>query len=86
MEKVLNDVLSFSYVSIDATPTLTISRMEAGRFKQISQPFNFHQAIQLVAMSHRAQAAGSGLELQVELDEEVDKTGGVFMGDEMRLR
>jgi hypothetical protein len=61
--------------------------MEAGRFKQIAQPFNFHQAIQLVAMSHRAQAAGSGLSLIVELDEEVDRTaGGVFIGDEMRLR
>lgn len=73
MEKVLNDVLSFN-------------RMEAGKFTQARKPFDFHQSINLVALSHRPQAMSSGIELNIDLDPDIDKVGGVFIGDEMRLR
>ncbi|WVQ67940.1 uncharacterized protein L199_006145 [Kwoniella botswanensis] len=73
MEKVLNDVLSFN-------------RMESGKFAQARKPFEFHKSIQLVALSHRMQAQMAGIELEVELDKDIDKIGGVFVGDEMRLR
>lgn len=73
MEKVLNDVLSFN-------------RMEAGKFAQARKPFDFHKSINLVAMSHRPQANAAGIEFSVELDPDIDKVGGVFVGDEMRLR
>jgi signal transduction histidine kinase len=70
---VLNDVLSFN-------------RMESGKFAQARKPFDFHKSIQLVALSHRMQAQMAGIELNVELDKDVDKIGGMFIGDEMRLR
>ena len=73
MEKVLNDVLSFN-------------RMEAGKFTQARKPFDFHKSINLVALSHRPQAHSSGIELLIDLDGDIDKVGGVFIGDEMRLR
>jgi signal transduction histidine kinase len=73
MEKVLNDVLSFN-------------RMEAGKFAQARKPFDFHKSINLVAMSHRPQANAAGIGFHVELDPDIDKIGGVFVGDEMRLR
>lgn len=73
MEKVLNDVLSFN-------------RMEAGKFTQARKPFDFHKSINLVALSHRPQAQSSGIELLIDLDTDIDKVGGVFVGDEMRLR
>ncbi|OCF42763.1 two-component system sensor protein [Kwoniella heveanensis CBS 569] len=73
MEKVLNDVLSFN-------------RMESGKFAQARKPFEFHKSIQLVALSHRMQAQMAGIELIVELDKDIDKIGGTFVGDEMRLR
>lgn len=73
MEKVLNDVLSFN-------------RMEAGKFTQARKPFEFHKSINLVALSHRPQAMSSGIELNIDLDGDIDKVGGVFIGDEMRLR
>jgi signal transduction histidine kinase len=73
MEKVLNDVLSFN-------------RMEAGKFAQARKPFDFHKSINLVAMSHRPQAHAAGIEFHVELDGDIDKLGGMFVGDEMRLR
>ncbi|WVF71708.1 hypothetical protein IAT40_006516 [Kwoniella sp. CBS 6097] len=73
MEKVLNDVLSFN-------------RMESGKFAQARKPFEFHKSIQLVALSHRMQAQMAGIELVVELDKDIDKIGGTFVGDEMRLR
>lgn len=73
MEKVLNDVLSFN-------------RMESGKFTQARKPFDFHKSIQLVALSHRMQAQMAGINLEVELDKDIDKIGGMFMGDEMRLR
>ncbi|WVO16425.1 hypothetical protein L204_104101 [Cryptococcus depauperatus] len=73
MEKVLNDVLSFN-------------RMESGKFAQARKPFNFHKSIQLVALSHRTPAQMAGINLEVELDKGIDKIGGVFIGDEMRLR
>ncbi|WWC89586.1 uncharacterized protein L201_004511 [Kwoniella dendrophila CBS 6074] len=73
MEKVLNDVLSFN-------------RMESGKFAQARKPFEFHKSIQLVALSHRMQAQMAGIELDVELDKDIDKIGGIFVGDEMRLR
>jgi len=73
MEKVLNDVLSFN-------------RMEAGKFTQARKPFDFHKSINLVAMSHRPQAHAAGIEFHVELDGDIDKLGGMFIGDEMRLR
>ncbi|AFR92243.1 two-component system sensor molecule [Cryptococcus neoformans C23] len=73
MEKVLNDVLSFN-------------RMESGKFAQARKPFDFHKSIQLVALSHRTQAQMAGISLDVELDSDIDKIGGIFVGDEMRLR
>jgi signal transduction histidine kinase len=73
MEKVLNDVLSFN-------------RMEAGKFAQARKPFDFHKSINLVAMSHRPQAHVAGITFEVELDGDIDKLGGMFIGDEMRLR
>ncbi|KAJ9096383.1 hypothetical protein QFC21_005205 [Naganishia friedmannii] len=73
MEKVLNDVLSFN-------------RMESGRFTQARKPFNFHKSVQIVFLSHRAQALAGNLYLESELDPEIDRLGGRFMGDEMRLR
>ncbi|ORY21896.1 hypothetical protein BCR39DRAFT_488115 [Naematelia encephala] len=73
MEKVLNDVLSFN-------------RMESGKFTQARKPFDFHQCMQLVALSHRVQAQKAGIELIVDLDKDIDKVGGIFVGDEMRLR
>ncbi|KIR40777.1 two-component system sensor protein [Cryptococcus deuterogattii 99/473] len=73
MEKVLNDVLSFN-------------RMESGKFAQARKPFDFHKSIQLVALSHRTQAQMTGILLDVELDPDIDKIGGIFVGDEMRLR
>ncbi|WWD17522.1 hypothetical protein CI109_101963 [Kwoniella shandongensis] len=73
MEKVLNDVLSFN-------------RMESGKFAQAKKPFEFHKSIQLVALSHRMQAQMAGIELIVDLDKDIDNIGGVFVGDEMRLR
>ncbi|ODO08017.1 hypothetical protein I350_03600 [Cryptococcus amylolentus CBS 6273] len=73
MEKVLNDVLSFN-------------RMESGKFAQARKPFDFHKSIQLVALSHRTQAQMAGIDLDVELDTDIDKIGGIFVGDEMRLR
>ncbi|KAK4683944.1 hypothetical protein P7C73_g6264, partial [Tremellales sp. Uapishka_1] len=73
MEKVLNDVLSFN-------------RMESGKFAQARKPFEFHKSIQLVALSHRMQAQMAGIDLIVDLDRDIDKIGGVFVGDEMRLR
>jgi signal transduction histidine kinase len=73
MEKVLNDVLSFN-------------RMEAGKFTQARKPFDFHKSINLVAMSHRPQAIAAGIMFNVELDPAIDAIGGMFVGDEMRLR
>jgi signal transduction histidine kinase len=70
---VLNDVLSFN-------------RMEAGKFTQARKPFDFHKSINLVALSHRPQATSSGIQLNIDLDPDIDKVGGVFIGDEMRLR
>ena len=37
-------------------------------------------------LSHRAQALASNLYLEHDLDPEIDRLGGRFMGDEMRLR
>ncbi|KAL1405534.1 hypothetical protein Q8F55_009172 [Vanrija albida] len=73
MEKVLNDVLSFN-------------RMESGRFVQARKPFDFHKSIQLVALSHQVQAELNNVEFKVELDPRIDMCGGLFIGDEMRLR
>ncbi len=60
--------------------------MESGKFAQARKPFEFHKSIQLVALSHRMQAQMAGIDLIVDLDKDIDKLGGVFIGDEMRLR
>lgn len=60
--------------------------MESGKFAQARKPFEFHKSIQLVALSHRMQAQMAGIDLIVELDSAIDRIGGVFVGDEMRLR
>ncbi|EIW70916.1 hypothetical protein TREMEDRAFT_73601 [Tremella mesenterica DSM 1558] len=73
MEKVLNDVLSFN-------------RMESGKFSQARKQFEFNKSIQLVALSHRVQAQAQGIDLILDLDPYIDKVGGIFVGDEMRLR
>lgn len=71
--QVLNDVLSFN-------------RMESGRFTQARKPFDFHKSIQLVALSHQVQAELNDIQFNVELDPRIDMCGGLFIGDEMRLR
>lgn len=73
MEKVLNDVLSFN-------------RMESGKFTQSRKPLDLHKSVQLVVLSHNAQAHAAGLYLKAELDPEIDKLGGMFISDEMRIR
>lgn len=73
MEKVLNDVLSFN-------------RMESGRFSQARKPFEFHKSIQIVALSHRAQAEHANVDFKIDLDPRIDQVGSQFVGDEMRLR
>jgi signal transduction histidine kinase len=60
--------------------------MESGKFAQARRAFEFHKSIQLVALSHRSQAQMAGIALEVDLDSAIDKIGGVFLGDEMRLR
>ncbi len=77
---------------------LSFNRMESGKvsppllrllnpqFAQARKPFDFHKSIQLVALSHRMQAQMAGIELIVDLDRDIDKIGGQFVGDEMRLR
>lgn len=72
MEKVLNDVLSFN-------------RMESGNLTQARKPFAFHKYIQIVAFSQKPKS--DQLELKLHLDPRVDEVcGGIFIGDEMRLR
>lgn len=56
------------------------------QFTQARKPFDFHKSVQIVILSHRAQALAGNLFLQCELDPEIDRLGGRFMGDEMRLR
>ena len=60
--------------------------MESGKFAQARRAFEFHKSIQLVALSHRSQAQMAGIALDVDLDSAIDKIGGTFLGDEMRLR
>ncbi len=45
-----------------------------------------HSCVQLVHLSHRSQAMLKGLAFNVDLDPEIDRIGGTFIGDEMRLR
>lgn len=72
MEKVLNDVLSFN-------------RMESGTLIQARKPFAFHKYIQIVVFSQKPKS--DQLELKLHLDPRVDEVcGGIFIGDEMRLR
>jgi signal transduction histidine kinase len=56
------------------------------QFTQARKPFDFHKSVQIVVLSHRAQALASSLYLEHDLDPEIDRLGGRFMGDEMRLR
>jgi hypothetical protein len=56
------------------------------QFTQSRKPFDLHKSVQLVVLSHNAQAQASGLYLKAELDPEIDKLGGTFISDEMRLR
>lgn len=72
MENVLNDVLSFN-------------RMESGQLTLARKPFNLHQSMRLVAMSHRAQAEMTGVRFITQLDPRIDNLG-VVIGDEMRLK
>lgn len=60
--------------------------MEAGNLSQARKLFNFHQSINIVGLSHRVQAEQSGVALKIELDDRIDSIGGLFVGDEMRLR
>jgi len=56
------------------------------QFAQARKQFDFHKSIQLVGLSHRMQALMAGIDLIVSLDPDIDKIGGSFVGDEMRLR
>ena len=60
--------------------------MTSPQFAQARELFDFHKSIQLVALSHRVQAQMAGIDLIVDLDRDIDKIGGSFVGDEMRLR
>lgn len=73
MENVLNDVLSFN-------------RLESGQLQLAPKLFDFHQTIQIVALSHRAQAEATGVDFSICLDTNIDNLGGMFIGDEMRLK
>ena len=71
--QVLNDVLSFN-------------RMDSGKFTLESNPLDLHKSLQVVAMSHRAQAERSGVGFSLQLDPRIDALPGTLMGDDMRLR
>jgi signal transduction histidine kinase len=92
MEKVLNDVLSFNRMESGrvGVPLLRggthILMNPAPQFTQARKPFHFSKSVQIVILSHRAQALAGNLYLHCELDPEIDRLGGRFMGDEMRLR
>ncbi|KAF8597563.1 hypothetical protein BDV93DRAFT_527343, partial [Ceratobasidium sp. AG-I] len=59
MSKVLNDVLDFN-------------RMDSGRFETVSKPFAFHAVIRSMLVPLGLGASAKGLQLIVELDEQVD--------------
>ncbi|KAG8692513.1 hypothetical protein FRC08_009723 [Ceratobasidium sp. 394] len=59
MSKVLNDVLDFN-------------RMDSGRFETVSKPFAFHAVIRSMLVPLGLGASAKGLQLIVELDEEID--------------
>lgn len=93
MEKVLNDVLSFNRMESgrvrlrnSSRPCISVLTTPLPKFTQARKPFDFHKSVQIVILSHRAQALAGNLYLQCELDPEIDRLGGRFMGDEMRLR
>ena len=58
----------------------------AVQFTQSRKPLDLHKSVQLVVLSHNAQAQAGGLYLKAELDPEIDKLGGTFISDEMRIR
>ncbi|QRW13620.1 protein-histidine kinase [Ceratobasidium sp. AG-Ba] len=60
MSKVLNDVLDFN-------------RMDSGRFETVSKPFAFHAVIRSMLVPLGLGASAKGLQLIVELDEEIDR-------------
>ena len=60
--------------------------MESGRFSQAKLPFDIHKSIHLTALSHSINAQAKGIDLLVDLDENIDQLPGLLMGDEMRLR
>ncbi|KAL1406702.1 hypothetical protein Q8F55_008408 [Vanrija albida] len=72
MENVLDDVLSFN-------------RMESGMFVLTSRPFDFHKAMQLIALAHRLQAQSAGIDLLFNWDPRISALP-LLLGDEMRLR
>ncbi|KAH7316420.1 hypothetical protein B0J17DRAFT_687075 [Rhizoctonia solani] len=59
MSKVLNDVLDFN-------------RMDSGRFETVSKPFAFHAVIRSMLVPLGLGASAKGLQLIVELDNEID--------------
>ncbi|CAE6529714.1 unnamed protein product [Rhizoctonia solani] len=59
MSKVLNDVLDFN-------------RMDSGRFETVSKPFAFHAVIRSMLVPLGLGASAKGLQLIVELDDEID--------------
>ncbi|KAI8818178.1 uncharacterized protein EV422DRAFT_538970 [Fimicolochytrium jonesii] len=75
MGTVLNDVLDFN-------------RMEEGKFVCANDPLDFHAVIRSLLVSARALAANKGIELQMDLDEQIDRVSErkIMTGDPMRLR
>jgi CheY-like chemotaxis protein len=70
METVLNDMLSFS-------------RMESGNLVLCAKAFDFHQALQHVALAYRSTES---VAFHLELDPRIEALGSIVVGDAMRLR
>ncbi|KAG8975849.1 hypothetical protein FRC05_005059 [Tulasnella sp. 425] len=60
MSKVLNDVLDFN-------------RMDSGRFESVSKPYAFHKVIKSMLVPLQLTANARGLDLTIELDEQIDR-------------
>lgn len=76
MSKVLNDVLDFNrMVRLILVYLLSTNRMavqDSGRFETVSKPFAFHAVIRSMLVPLGLGASAKGLQLIVELDEQVD--------------
>jgi osomolarity two-component system, sensor histidine kinase SLN1 len=49
------------------------NRLDAGKFEQVSKPYNFHTVLQSLLAPVRLAAESKGLELQVDLDPDIER-------------